>query len=258
MVDALLEALATVRPEDELKQLHAEFVLRQLLLLAEFQDYSDEIGRRRMVASLRKVLVFEDVSPENMSTCAKGLLMAEDYSAFSELVVNVVHELEEAASAHPADMQLQGINVRDIAFLQTLEIIRAFLEALPQDLALQNKDLFLHLIQNNSKVIQKLALQTIFDLVVLFGSAIYDETTVSNIVKYGLNLGDVELLALVTEGACKLIMVKALNDTQVLEALGILYFHTTTQGQQRLRQCLSYFFPIYLLSSHEHQLVFSK
>ena len=39
-------------PSSNMELLQLEFILRQLLLLTEVQDYSDEIGRRRMLEVL--------------------------------------------------------------------------------------------------------------------------------------------------------------------------------------------------------------
>ncbi|KAI9366797.1 nuclear condensing complex subunit [Zopfochytrium polystomum] len=302
LLDAQLAVLQESGTDDSggIQLLHAEFKLRQLLLLAHYQDYSDEAGRRRMVETLRRIIVFDDLAPENLCLCSKGLLPACGVDEFERTVAEIITEIEDMTTEQPASMS-GGVDWKDLAFLQALEIIRAYLEVLPQGtrrsssfdyilhrfvlpavrsanatlrtaginclslacssdktLANENHALYLHLIQNKSKELQKISLQTVFDLTMLHGEQIFGLDTIVQIIKFGLGSSDPDVLTLIVEGSCKLIICKAVDDHEILEALAILLFHPGTRGHQRLRQCLSFFFPLFLLSSNANQCTFSK
>lgn len=285
-------------PSSNMELLQLEFILRQLLLLTEVQDYSDEIGRRRMLEVLKTVIVNEDLAPENLPAVAKGLYLASSATECCGIIAEIVCEIEEMA----ANQTCEGaVDLKDLALLQSLEVIKSFFEILDKPykrdasfecllhrfvlpgvrsanatirstglnclslaccldkvLASENQSLFLHLIQNKDKNLQKLTLKTIFDLVMLYGTGVFDEEAISYVIKYGLGSNEADVLVLIVEGACKLIMTKMISDPEILEALAILYFHPSTQQHQRLRQCLSFFFPMYLLSSFDNQRTFGK
>ncbi|KAL1410056.1 chromosome condensation complex Condensin, subunit G [Vanrija albida] len=62
-----------------------------------------------------------------------------------------------------------------------------------------------------------------------------------------------EVLAVAVEGVAKLMLAGMVTDATVLQHLVLLYFHADTADNQPLRQCLSYFLPVYCYSSSENQ-----
>ena len=61
-----------------------------------------------------------------------------------------------------------------------------------------------------------------------------------------------------SENSRSLFTILILTILQFLKQLVILYFHPYTKNMQRLRQCLSYFFPVFAHSSHKHQKVIQQ
>ncbi len=59
--------------EDEEANVAEEFVFGQLLLMTEFQDYSDEMGRREMANILRDLLIRLDLSEEILDATIRTL-----------------------------------------------------------------------------------------------------------------------------------------------------------------------------------------
>ena len=55
------------------------------------------------------------------------------------------------------------------------------------------------------------------------------------------------------EGFSKLMLLKVHRDTEVLQALMLLYYHPSTADILRLRQCLNFFLQVFAYSSHENQ-----
>jgi condensin complex subunit 3 len=51
---------------------------------------------------------------------------------------------------------------------------------------------------------------------------------------------------------------KSLTDPQVLVSLALIYLSPDTADNQELRQCLSYFFPVYSYSAPAHQRLMQK
>ena len=51
---------------------------------------------------------------------------------------------------------------------------------------------------------------------------------------------------------------KYLTDPQVLVSLALIYLSPDTADNQELRQCLSYFFPVYSYSAPAHQRLMQK
>ncbi|TXT10982.1 hypothetical protein VHUM_01733 [Vanrija humicola] len=62
-----------------------------------------------------------------------------------------------------------------------------------------------------------------------------------------------EVLAVAVEGVAKLMLAGMVTDATVLQHLVLLYFHPDTADNQPLRQCLSYFLPVYCYSSSDNQ-----
>ncbi|KAJ3283881.1 hypothetical protein HDU79_008709 [Rhizoclosmatium sp. JEL0117] len=120
-------------------------------------------------------------------------------------------------------------------------------------LSLENANLFLHAFQVEELDGKKLVLRILFDLIMIHGVTVVDVNAVVMFILACLQHEDPGLLTLAAEGATKLLMMKFIENEQILEALLVLYFHPHTAGQHRLRQCLSCFFPMYALSSAENQ-----
>ena len=59
--------------------------------------------------------------------------------------------------------------------------------------------------------------------------------------------------ALMCMGIAKLMLAGMVTDDRVLQSLVLVYVSPETASNQELRQCLSYFFPVYCYSSPANQ-----
>lgn len=62
-----------------------------------------------------------------------------------------------------------------------------------------------------------------------------------------------EIQATLCKGLAKLMMSGMVTDENVLKSLILAYFSPDTADNQEVRQCLSYFLPVYCYSSSENQ-----
>lgn len=133
-----------------------------------------------------------------------------------------------------------------------------------KDLAIQNFNFFAKTIgEQNGEEIRKLSIKTLFDMVLLYD---FDSFTDSD--KKRLKLihsltsileeDDNELQSIVCEGFCKLMLLKSLQEPLVLEALIQLYFHPAYAKNERMRQCLTFFFQVYAYHSTSNQAMIAK
>lgn len=62
-----------------------------------------------------------------------------------------------------------------------------------------------------------------------------------------------KIQALAALGICKLMLSGMITDCEVLKRLALVYFAPETLDNLELRQCLSYFFPVYCFSNAANQ-----
>ncbi|KAH8914244.1 hypothetical protein BT69DRAFT_1233008 [Atractiella rhizophila] len=118
--------------------------------------------------------------------------------------------------------------------------------------------LFTHQSQNAEGDLRIKVLQTIFDILMLHGLNFLSEKghspdRVIDFLLHSLDQSDPEAQATSGVGISKLMLSGMIADDEVLKSLVLMYFSPETAGNQPLRQCLSYFFPVYCFSSAAHQ-----
>ncbi|KAL8290386.1 hypothetical protein RQP46_002644 [Phenoliferia psychrophenolica] len=102
------------------------------------------------------------------------------------------------------------------------------------------------------------ALQIVFDMLILYGINFGAERNFGPEVVLGflvnsLNQEEPEVLATAIVGISKLMLSGMITDEEVLKHLVLAYFATETADNHELRQCLSYFLPVYCYSNPENQ-----
>ncbi|PBK90011.1 ARM repeat-containing protein [Armillaria gallica] len=119
--------------------------------------------------------------------------------------------------------------------------------------------LFLSQIQNAPEELRLKVLQVVFDLLVMYE---YDflsrsEEVAEQIITFLVQTLEVEesnaVQAILCIGICKLLLAGLIKDPKVLTTLVLTYISPSTSENPELRQCLSYFFPVYCYSSLENQ-----
>jgi condensin complex subunit 3 len=100
--------------------------------------------------------------------------------------------------------------------------------------------------------------QVIFDLLMVHDvekvvAGIMSVDRVVELVSHMLQQDAPEVQAAACEGVAKLILAGMIEDTTVLQSLVLLYFSPETADNQPLRQCLTYFLPVFCYTSPKNQ-----
>nr|CAG8583277.1 9746_t:CDS:10 [Entrophospora candida] len=97
------------------------------------------------------------------------------------------------------------------------------------------------------------SLMMLFDIFMTFGyTTITKGTEIPELINDCLKSDVEQIQAIAVEGIAKLMLTKLLQDKDILQKLVYLYFGNKTIENIRLRQCLSYFFPVFCHSAYEN------
>ncbi|KAH0581314.1 hypothetical protein H2248_012409 [Termitomyces sp. 'cryptogamus'] len=128
-----------------------------------------------------------------------------------------------------------------------------------QNLALGSFQLFLGQVQNAPEELKIRVLQVIFDILIMYDEEFFSRSDdiAQKITGYLVQTLESEDSALIQTVLCvglsKLMLAGIIKDPKVLTTLVLTYISPNTFTNQELRQCLSYFFPVYCYSSHNNQ-----
>ncbi|KAJ3556048.1 hypothetical protein NM688_g2240 [Phlebia brevispora] len=126
-------------------------------------------------------------------------------------------------------------------------------------MALNSFQLFMGQIQAAPEILRMRVLQIIFDLLMVHDKDFLapNNETGQRIVEFLLLILDNEespkVQALLCMGLAKLMLAGMVVDDRVLQSLVLVYVSPETAQNQELRQCLTYFFPVYCYSSPANQ-----
>ncbi|KAJ8457735.1 hypothetical protein ONZ51_g11351 [Trametes cubensis] len=175
---------------------------------------------------------------------------------------------EEKARADAVDLRclalcigmLERVNGRREMALREKGLISLGLCCLiARRMALSSFQLFLSQVQSAPEVLKIRVLQIIFDILMVHEGAFLGPGSPNGdkIVDFLLQLLEAEELervqALLVVGIAKLMLSGMVTDERVLQTLVLVFISPETAGNQELRQCLSYFFPVYSYSSAANQ-----
>ncbi|EEB08525.1 condensin complex non-SMC subunit Cnd3 [Schizosaccharomyces japonicus yFS275] len=127
---------------------------------------------------------------------------------------------------------------------------------LHRELAKENITLYLHCFTNGDTSLQLISIHVICDIILMFGPSIAEdhEQEISDMYLTALSdLENQELQANAAEAISKFLMIVHFHDDLFIKPLIIQYFEPNTFENQRLRQVLGYFFPVYAFGSYENQ-----
>ncbi|KAL4079677.1 nuclear condensing complex subunit [Scleroderma citrinum] len=126
-------------------------------------------------------------------------------------------------------------------------------------MALNSFQLFLSQIQAAPEVLKIRVLQIVFDIMMVhdgefLGRGSIGGERIIEFLLHILNAEDAEKVqALMCIGLAKLVLSGMVSDERVLKSLVVAYLSPDTVDNQELRQCLSYFFPVFCYSSSVNQ-----
>ncbi|TFK48905.1 ARM repeat-containing protein [Heliocybe sulcata] len=126
-------------------------------------------------------------------------------------------------------------------------------------MALNSFQLFLSQVQAAPELLKTRVLQIVFDILMvhdrdfLGNDAVAGDRIVEFLLQVWGNEESEKVQALMCVGIAKLMLSGMVTDERVLKSLVFAYVSPETAGNQELRQCLSYFFPVYCYSSPANQ-----
>lgn len=114
--------------------------------------------------------------------------------------------------------------------------------------------------EGTDSALRTTSIKSLFDIGMLYGFAVLEEQQlVQRLSRYATDEAESsEMRGMVAEGFAKLFLMDQCHDAEMLGALLLLFFSPSTDGEVRLRQCLSVFFPAYAFSSHAHQALCAR
>ncbi|CAE6535416.1 unnamed protein product [Rhizoctonia solani] len=114
--------------------------------------------------------------------------------------------------------------------------------------------LFVNQVQTASLELKKKVLPILYDLIMVHHDAEYlREPRMINFLMHQLEDDEEEIQAITCVGFAKLLLAGIVTDDKVLRSLVASYLQPDTVDNQPLRQCLSYFLPVYCYSSSTNQ-----
>ncbi|EPQ52389.1 chromosome condensation complex protein [Gloeophyllum trabeum ATCC 11539] len=126
-------------------------------------------------------------------------------------------------------------------------------------MALNSFQLFLSQVQSAPELLKIRVLQIIFDILMvhdrdfLGNEGVAGDRIIEFLLQIWGNEESEKVQALMCVGIAKLMLSGMVTDERVLKSLVFAYVSPETAGNQELRQCLSYFFPVYCYSSPANQ-----
>ncbi|KAK2461192.1 hypothetical protein APHAL10511_006719 [Amanita phalloides] len=128
-----------------------------------------------------------------------------------------------------------------------------------KNMALSSFQLFLNQVQSVPEGMKTRVLHVIFDLLIMYPQEYFgrSEDIAKRITSFLLEVfqSDVsdQILATMAIGLSKLLLAGTMADANILIILALSYVSFETRDNHELRQCLSYFFPVYCYSSAMNQ-----
>ncbi|KAI8141539.1 nuclear condensing complex subunit [Fennellomyces sp. T-0311] len=306
-----------------------EYIMNQLLDIAKYLDYGDEVGRRKMFVLLREILMAPDMPDDHMVSAVELFkLITLDERDFVRTIIEIISDIQELTTMDE-DMAMEGpakrLKLSEITSIKTengevdptllqkmllqlkcLSICKYMLERTEESLqdnstlygvlnelivpSVQSKEavlreeglhclglcctldktlghhnilLFAHCINNGHEQLQQKALMILFDLMMTYGVSTVESKLegldeLRKILEYCVDHDSPAIQSTAVEGLSKLMLTRLFRDEETLKMMVLLYFFPTAYDNEKIQQCLSYFFPAYCYSSSENQQLLAK
>ncbi|KAG0147863.1 hypothetical protein CROQUDRAFT_90996 [Cronartium quercuum f. sp. fusiforme G11] len=129
---------------------------------------------------------------------------------------------------------------------------------LDRQIALDSFGVFIHQVQAAEVELRTKVLKIVFDLLLQHGIGFladkgHGPERVVEFLLYSLDQESKEVQATAVVGISKLMLSGIITNSEVLQMLVLVYFSPETCDNQKLRQCLSYFLPVYSYCSSANQ-----
>ncbi|TFK34512.1 nuclear condensing complex subunit [Crucibulum laeve] len=158
-----------------------------------------------------------------------------------------------------ADLIIPSVKRKELAMREKALISLGLCCLIAQNMALSSFQLFVSQVQSAPDDLKVQVLRIIFDLLIMYDHELFghSEDISKRIVDFLLHTLEAEeapiAQAVLCTGICKLLLTGIITDPRVLTGLVLTYVSPATLDNIEVRQCLSYFFPVYCYSSPDNQ-----
>ncbi|KAH9478497.1 Condensin complex subunit 3 [Psilocybe cubensis] len=162
------------------------------------------------------------------------------------------------------DLIIPCVKRKELAMREKALVSLGLCCLIAKNMALSSFQLFLSQAQNAPTELKIQVLKIIMDLLIMYDQEFFgrSEETAKQIVDFLLQILETEesaeAQAVIVTGLCKLLLPGIITETRVLTSLALVYISPATYENQELRQCLSYFFPVYSYSVAANQIRMSS
>ncbi|KIY72680.1 hypothetical protein CYLTODRAFT_19435 [Cylindrobasidium torrendii FP15055 ss-10] len=267
IIEPALDVLYQITPsEQELVRIVVEIVSD----LRDKDEDEDEDGDAKSdagsVASvdqpkgvLRKIKDRSTMSPEEQRAADEADLRCLTICIAMLERVNGSFEENVILEGLIADLIVPAVKSKDIVMREKGLISLGLCCLIAKKMALNSFKLFFSQLQNTPDELRLKVLTIVFDLILVYEFDIIarDEVVAEQITTFLVQMLEAEevpkVQATLCVGICKLLLAGLIKDQKVLATLVLTYISPVTAGNEELRQCLSFFFPVYCYSSLENQ-----
>ncbi|KIS72037.1 condensin subunit YCG1 [Mycosarcoma maydis] len=209
----------------------------------------------------------KSLKPKESSSPSQDALVTEHrcLTIVRAMLERVVGALHENTAFHGLIPQLiaPAVRSKDAPVRELGLVCLALCCLLDRKLALDSFPLFIDQVQRADGQIKMRAVQAVFDLLInhtipylCSRNPAGEEMAKLQIISYLLSLledEDAAVQSAACEGMAKLMLTGMVDDDEALKSLVLIYMSPETVDNQELRQCLSYFLPVYCGSSSRNQ-----
>ncbi|KAF7968330.1 hypothetical protein HWV62_30947 [Athelia sp. TMB] len=173
--------------------------------------------------------------------------------------VNGTFEENSTLEGILADLIIPSVKRKEVALREKGLVSLGLCCLIARRMAINSLQLFLGQIQTNPGVLKMRVLQIVFDILMVHKSEFLGQNSANGpqIIEFLLHVLDTDdednVQALICMGLSKLMLTGMASEDRVLASLIVSYLSPDTADNQELRQCLSYFFPVYCYSSPTNQ-----
>ncbi|PWN53081.1 ARM repeat-containing protein [Violaceomyces palustris] len=223
-------------------------------------DFDEEDEDRLEARAAEKAL-----EPKPEPTPMEAALESRRLTIVRAMLERVIGALQENSAFHGLIPQLiaPAVRSKDARIREQGLTCLGLCCLLDKKLALDTFPLFLDQVQRGKEEIKLRSIQCVFDLLIVHGlnylcsrNPSGEEVAVKQITNYLLSMledDDARVQCSASEGMAKLMLIGMVQDDEALKSLVLVYMSPETCENQELRQCLSYFLPVYCCSSVANQ-----
>ncbi|KAJ2914546.1 hypothetical protein MD484_g5881, partial [Candolleomyces efflorescens] len=157
------------------------------------------------------------------------------------------------------DLIVPSVKRKELAIREKALVSLGLCCLIAKNMALRSFQLFIGQVESSPPELKVQVLKVLLDLLIVYDQEFFknSEAIAQQITGFLIqslqNEDDPASQAIVCTGICKLVLAGIITEPNVLITLALLYISPSTVENQELRQCLSYFFPVYSYASASNQ-----